>query len=392
MRPRVPPMVAPSNLTDWGRKVATSLNLTIGDVQDKQALNDNLTSLSGLTLTGSSGYAIVVNGSEDGFELSAAGGGGVTTNVLTINNGGAGAASGATFDGSAPITISYNTVGAAASGHDHDSDYLALSGGTLTGDLSVPDEAYGSGWNASVEVPTKNAVYDKIETIGTAGRLIGRQTFTSGSGTYTPTAGTGSVIIEMVGGGGGGSGISSPGASNGSKAASGGGAVYVRKRLTANFSGGSYSVGAGGAGGASGANSGAAGNSSTFTDTAATVYTAAGGVAGGFSAGTSTFPILGAFAAGRSGSGSNGDFTIPGGASGLTTGWTTTQINSGQGGASHFSPGADPVRIVGANTSDTGNNALGYGGGGSAACGVGTGVARAGGNGSDGLIIIWEYS
>jgi len=30
-------------------------------------------------------------------------------------------------------------------------------------DIAVPDEAYGSGWNGSLEVPTKNAVYDKIE-------------------------------------------------------------------------------------------------------------------------------------------------------------------------------------------------------------------------------------
>lgn len=32
-------------------------------------------------------------------------------------------------------------------------------------DVSVPDEAYGVGWNASLEVPTKNAVYDKIELV-----------------------------------------------------------------------------------------------------------------------------------------------------------------------------------------------------------------------------------
>lgn len=32
-----------------------------------------------------------------------------------------------------------------------------------TADQSVPDEAYGSGWNGSVEVPTKNAVYDQVE-------------------------------------------------------------------------------------------------------------------------------------------------------------------------------------------------------------------------------------
>lgn len=32
-------------------------------------------------------------------------------------------------------------------------------------DISVPDEAYGSGWNGSLEVPTKNAVYDKVEAV-----------------------------------------------------------------------------------------------------------------------------------------------------------------------------------------------------------------------------------
>lgn len=31
--------------------------------------------------------------------------------------------------------------------------------------LSVPDEAYGAGWNASTGVPTKNAIYDKIESV-----------------------------------------------------------------------------------------------------------------------------------------------------------------------------------------------------------------------------------
>lgn len=40
-------------------------------------------------------------------------------------------------------------------------------GGTFLADISVPDEAYGAGWNGSVEVPTKNAIYDKIETLGT---------------------------------------------------------------------------------------------------------------------------------------------------------------------------------------------------------------------------------
>jgi hypothetical protein len=44
---------------------------------------------------------------------SSAAGGGTTTNALTLNNAGSGAASGATFNGSAAVTLSYNTLGAA---------------------------------------------------------------------------------------------------------------------------------------------------------------------------------------------------------------------------------------------------------------------------------------
>ncbi len=40
---------------------------------------------------------------------------------------------------------------------------------TATADITVPDEAYGAGWNGSLEVPTKNAVYDKIEAIVVGG-------------------------------------------------------------------------------------------------------------------------------------------------------------------------------------------------------------------------------
>ena len=48
---------------------------------------------------------------------------------------------------------------------------LRASGGVanFTNDVTVPDEAYGVGWNGSLEVPTKNALYDKIETLGGSG-------------------------------------------------------------------------------------------------------------------------------------------------------------------------------------------------------------------------------
>lgn len=42
---------------------------------------------------------------------------------------------------------------------------LALTGGTLTGDLTVPAATYGDNWSGSGKVPTRNDVYNRIEAI-----------------------------------------------------------------------------------------------------------------------------------------------------------------------------------------------------------------------------------
>jgi hypothetical protein len=53
------------------------------------------------------------------------------------------------------------------------------AGDTMTGDLVVPDEAYdATAWNGSLEVPTKNAVRDKIEAV-----VAGGGSFTAASTT-----------------------------------------------------------------------------------------------------------------------------------------------------------------------------------------------------------------
>lgn len=45
-------------------------------------------------------------------------------------------------------------------------------GGTFAVDIIVPDEAYdATAWNGSLEVPTKNAIRDKIETLGGGGTV-----------------------------------------------------------------------------------------------------------------------------------------------------------------------------------------------------------------------------
>lgn len=48
----------------------------------------------------------------------------------------------------------------------HDTGNETVAGiKTFTSDPVIPDEVYGAGWNGSLEPPTKNSVYDKIETI-----------------------------------------------------------------------------------------------------------------------------------------------------------------------------------------------------------------------------------
>lgn len=62
----------------------------------------------------------------------------------------------------------------------HDTGNESIDGiKTFTSDPIIPDEAYGSGWNGVLEPPTKNAVYDKIETIA--------PDFFMGSGVATAT-------------------------------------------------------------------------------------------------------------------------------------------------------------------------------------------------------------
>lgn len=61
-----------------------------------------------------------------------------------------------------------------------------LTANTFTGMQTVPTEVYGAGWNGSMTVPTKDALYDKIETLADPNTAVAwldniRQTFNPGS-------------------------------------------------------------------------------------------------------------------------------------------------------------------------------------------------------------------
>lgn len=54
----------------------------------------------------------------------------------------------------------------------HDTGDETIAGvKTFSSDPIIPDEAYGAGWNGSLEPATKNAIYDKIETLGGGGTV-----------------------------------------------------------------------------------------------------------------------------------------------------------------------------------------------------------------------------
>jgi hypothetical protein len=251
---------------------------------------------------------------------------------------------------------------------------------TFTGTVTIPN---GAALGTPTSINLANATFPTLNqsTTGTAsGSLINIQVLISGT-TYTPTAGTGKAIIHMVGGGGGGGG-SSGSNSNVGAAAGGGSGGYLIKYVS-NISGTyTYAIGAAGTAGANTGAAGGNGGNTTFTN-GGTTYTAFGGTGGtGQTAGTAL-----AITAGGAGGvvSTNGDLNDGGdpGANGIRLSGTVGV--SGGGGSSPFGGGGAALSAAGA-----GNDGTGRGGGGSGALSTAN-TNRAGGAGTAGVIIIYEY-
>ena len=120
----------------------------------------------GLDITNTSSYQVVIVPKSlfaipshlevDALRITSGGSGNVTPNFRMDN-------------------VQLQTNGAAIGNSDltqsiADARYVNVTGDTMTGDLVVPEEAYdATAWNGSLEVPTKNAIRDKIESIVTGG-------------------------------------------------------------------------------------------------------------------------------------------------------------------------------------------------------------------------------
>lgn len=238
----------------------------------------------------------------------------------------------------------------------------------------------------STTVITSTNIVDKRPIAAVGGRFLGRQIITA-TGIYTPTLGATKCRIKMVGGGGGAGGVAG-GAT--SVAVTGGGASgrYLEQYIDnggVQLSLGVAVVGTGGAGGAAGNNPGTAGGDTTFTINA-TTYTAKGG---GASTGSSNHDFWignpGFIPAGSSATdvvaGEQGYMGM-----GINGGGLSTSAGIGGNG------GSNPLGTGGLGTSNVaGGQGAGYGAGGGGTSNTLAGN-DAGGAGTNGVVIIEEWT
>lgn len=220
---------------------------------------------------------------------------------------------------------------------------------------------------------------------GFTGRLIAVQVFNA-SGTYTPTTGATTAIVEAIGGGGGGGGAAATGAGTVAPAQGGSAGAYAKVFLP-SLSSQTVTIGTGGGGGNTSGSAGTAGGQTTF----GTIITCPGGLGGSGAiavtppfffraAGINTVASTTATAIILS-TGNTGGLGIAMAAGG-------SDISAGEGAASPFGGGAGSVN----NTTQAGTNATTKGTGGGGALSTSTGAGQTGGTGANGVVIVYEYS
>jgi hypothetical protein len=209
------------------------------------------------------------------------------------------------------------------------------------------------------------------------GRLVSFAVITTvGASTYPTPANITAILVECVGGGGGGGGAAGV-AAKAAAGGSGGSGSYSRKYISLPLASYPVSVGAGGSGGAAG-NAGSSGNTTTFGG----LITCNGGSGGGGGAAGTAVSIVAGGAGGAVSTG--GDINIGGQAGGNGLRLSGAISGSAPGGASYLGGGAVGV-LSAADVA-----AVNYGAGGSGASTQGA-VPEAGGNGSQGVIVVWEF-
>lgn len=313
-----------------------------------QPLNSRLTSISGLTVASQD---LLIGSGANTFAALAKGADNTLLNVSAGN-------------------LSYRTLTALI-----DAIFGSAQGSIIQRGATVWDD-FGPGTSGQF-LKTQGAAANVVWADALV--KVVKQVFTSG-GTYTPTTGMVTCIVEAVGGGAGGGGAANAGAGNQGGGGGGGGGSYARLVATAATIGASQTVtiGAAANGGTAGNNNGTAGNDTSL----GALCIGKGGSAGGGGA-------SGAQGAGGAGGvAGTGDFSVPGEAGGihLNGSIVTVNLQSARGGISGLGFGAGGTPSSGAGSA--GSN---YGGGGGGGHSVTASGAAAGGNGAQGIVVVTEF-
>ena len=239
-----------------------------------------------------------------------------------------------------------------------------------------------------------SALQTQLDAKAPLGVLVNIAVYTSGSGcpcNWAKPGGVTRIFVETIGGGAGAG--SAYAAVTGASVGSGGGAggyAAADLNVSAVTDPVVVTVGGNGTGGTNAAcNSGTVGTASSFG-----AYVAAnGGTNGTCLASAAT---LTGQAGGAGGVGTAGDVLLAGGQGCYSNRFSATLGIPGCGGTSARGPGAAAPNLTALNTSNAGltAGANSYGAGGSGAFAsrsAGGPFAAAGGDGADGLVVIWEY-
>ncbi len=281
------------------------------------------------------------------------------------------------------------------------------SSGTLTNCTGLPVAGGGTGISSATAYAvlcggtTTTGPFQSIAGLGTSGQVltsngagmlptmqtpalcstVAVQSFTS-SGTYTPNPKMLFCRIDIFGGGGGGGGAAGSAGQAGAGAGGASGSyslVYIPASSVG--AGLSVTIGAGGAGGAAGTNNGSNGGATNIG-----AFTAPGGGGGGGGTSTATSIITGG--GGSPGGAGLGGVEIayggqPGGFAIVLNG-VAGQLVAGLGGNCYGGGGGISLAV---NVPGSGN---GFGGGGAGGAAF-NGTDSAGGNGTNGAVVVTEF-
>lgn len=269
--------------------------------------------------------------------------------------------------------------------------------GSFTVTIKTPSGtgvAIPAGLTANVIGDGTNVIQD-TSLLGPSGRLIGTPIVFTSSGTYTPSAGTKTIIVEGVGGGAGGGGSSTPPSGQYSAAGGGAGGTWARALFPVPTSTVNVTIGSGGSAGvasatSSGAGEGGQGGDSSFgtllicpggkTSKASNSFPSNSVTASEFTSHSSPPTVNGGTLLGSL----NGAASTPG----LVLG---TYMISGRGGDSYYGRGAIGRYRAGSDLA-AGAKADNYGGGGGGACSGSGQSGLVGGAGAPGVFYVWELS